>query len=214
MFYMHDTVGGSNLSAVRVAGRSNFTGSNPIAAMFGSIYMMDNPLTVTPALNSTVMGRAQGFMCSTEEYWKRQDTAQAIGLFLLWRLKLVWEGLGLGGGAAVGDWSRKGGVWVGHLLSGYSLPMEDLGQSKQTNVEGVGGTWREAIKLSCETTKAAFPGGEVMAHLDHKWTLFICFTGNLTKAVNYLPMDAGASKVGKEMPLQAFWRSRTLKLAN
>ncbi|KAI7986010.1 Dirigent protein 15 [Camellia lanceoleosa] len=59
-FYMHDTVGGPNPSAVRVAGRSNFTGSNPIAAMFGSIYMMDNPLTITPALNSTVMGRAQG----------------------------------------------------------------------------------------------------------------------------------------------------------
>ncbi|GMQ10573.1 hypothetical protein CsSME_00053523 [Camellia sinensis var. sinensis] len=51
-FYMHDTVGGPNPSAVRVAGRSNFTGSNPIAAMFGSIYMMDNPLTVTHALNS------------------------------------------------------------------------------------------------------------------------------------------------------------------
>ncbi|CAL5445031.1 unnamed protein product [Camellia sinensis] len=59
-FYMHDTVGGPNPSAVRVAGRSNFTSSNPIAAMFGSIYMMDNPLTITPALNSTVMGRAQG----------------------------------------------------------------------------------------------------------------------------------------------------------
>ncbi|KAL7161434.1 hypothetical protein ACSBR2_041989 [Camellia fascicularis] len=59
-FYMHDTVGGPNPSAVRVAGRSNFTGSNPIAAMFGSIYMMDNPLTVTHALNSIVMSRAQG----------------------------------------------------------------------------------------------------------------------------------------------------------
>ncbi|CAL5444816.1 unnamed protein product [Camellia sinensis] len=59
-FYMHDTVGGPNPSAVRVAGRSNFTGSNPIAAMFGSIYMVDNPLTVTHALNSNVMSRAQG----------------------------------------------------------------------------------------------------------------------------------------------------------
>ncbi|XP_028059375.1 dirigent protein 3-like [Camellia sinensis] len=57
---MHDTVGGPNPSAVRVAGWSNFTGSNPIAAMFSSIYMMDNPLIVTPTLNSTVMGRAQG----------------------------------------------------------------------------------------------------------------------------------------------------------
>ncbi|KAF5933790.1 hypothetical protein HYC85_029961 [Camellia sinensis] len=143
---------------------------------------------------------------STEEYWKRQNTAQAIALveyfvkvgpiIIIIAISfgwLVWEGLGLGGGAAVGDWSRnngqseillgisgghyapwhmdivlKGGVWVGHLLSGYSLPMEDLGQSKQTNVEGVGGTWREAIKLACETTNAAFPGVEVMAHLDHK----------------------------------------------
>ena len=46
--------------------------------------------------------------------------------------------------------------------------MEDPGQSKQTNVEAIGGTWREAIKVALETTKAAFPGGEVMAHLDHK----------------------------------------------
>lgn len=60
-------------------------------------------------------------------------------------------------------------MWVGHLLSGYSLPMEDPGQSKgQANASRVGGTWREAIKVSYDTTKAAFPGGEVLAHLDHK----------------------------------------------
>ncbi|XP_028123444.1 D-aminoacyl-tRNA deacylase-like isoform X6 [Camellia sinensis] len=125
--------------------------------------------------------------------WLRLLKAIAEAHNLTPEFELVWEGLGLGGGAAVGDWSRnngqnkillgiggghyaprhmdivlKGGVWVGHLLSGYSLPMEDLGQSKQTNVEGVGGTWREAIKVACETTKAAFPGGEVLAHLDHK----------------------------------------------
>ncbi|KAK6128120.1 hypothetical protein DH2020_038134 [Rehmannia glutinosa] len=109
-------------------------------------------------------------------------------------IKLVWEGLGLGGGAAVGDWSRntgqnkvllgiggghyvprhmdvvlKDGVWVGHLLSGYSLPMDDPGQMKaQEAMQGVGGTWKQAIKVSFETTKEAFPGGEVLAHLDHK----------------------------------------------
>ncbi|XP_052179827.1 D-aminoacyl-tRNA deacylase-like isoform X2 [Diospyros lotus] len=107
--------------------------------------------------------------------------------------ELVWEGLGLGGGPAVGDWSRnngqnkillgiggghyaprhmdialKDGVWVGHLLSGYSLPMEDLGQSNLRTVEEVGGAWREAIKVAFETTKAAFPGGQVLAHIDHK----------------------------------------------
>ncbi|XAR63840.1 D-aminoacyl-tRNA deacylase [Bertholletia excelsa] len=123
---------------------------------------------------------------STEDYWKRQDAAQAIAL-------LVWEGLGLDGGAAVGDWNRnnvqnkillgiggghyaqrhmpvalKDGVWVGHLLAGHSLPMEVLGQSEQADAEAVGGTWREAIRVAFETTKAAFPGGEILAHLDRK----------------------------------------------
>ncbi|XP_042516860.1 dirigent protein 23-like [Macadamia integrifolia] len=63
-FYMHDVVGGSNPTAVRVASRSaNVTGlesSDPIAAMFGSTFVMDNPLTVTPDPNSTLIGRAQG----------------------------------------------------------------------------------------------------------------------------------------------------------
>ncbi|KAJ7953953.1 D-aminoacyl-tRNA deacylase [Quillaja saponaria] len=37
---------------------------------------------------------------STKDYWKRQDAAQVIAL-------LVWEGLGLGGGVDVGNWSRE-----------------------------------------------------------------------------------------------------------
>lgn len=124
---------------------------------------------------------------STEEYWKRQDAAQAIAL-------LVWEGLGLGGGDDVGNWTRnndkksvllglggghyvprhmdivsRDGVWVGHLLSGYSLPMEDPNQSKATKgTDAIGGAWRDAIKISFEATKIAFPGGEIIAHLDHK----------------------------------------------
>ncbi|XVF49905.1 hypothetical protein PTKIN_Ptkin04bG0053500 [Pterospermum kingtungense] len=59
-FYMHDIVGGPKPTAVRVAGRSNFTGQDPIAATFGSISVIDNPLTVTPNINSTLVGRAQG----------------------------------------------------------------------------------------------------------------------------------------------------------
>ncbi|KAH7841732.1 hypothetical protein Vadar_033562 [Vaccinium darrowii] len=123
---------------------------------------------------------------STEEHWGRQDAASVIAL-------LVWEGLGLGGGTSVGNWSSKDkdkvllgiggghyvprhmdiiqkyGVWVGHLLSGYSLPMEDPSHSKpEINAQGIGGTWREAIKVSFEATKAAFPGGEILAHLDQK----------------------------------------------
>ncbi|KAG5229903.1 D-aminoacyl-tRNA deacylase [Salix suchowensis] len=137
-----------------------------------------------PLTNSPTMFVEIG---STEEYWRRQDAAQAIAL-------LVWRGLGLGGGIAEGDWGRNGGsnkilfgiggghyaprhmdivikdgVWVGHLLSGYTLLMEDPGQSKtQLNTEAVHGTWREAIIVAFEATKSAFPGGEILAHLDHK----------------------------------------------
>ncbi|GKU95104.1 hypothetical protein SLEP1_g8506 [Rubroshorea leprosula] len=132
-----------------------------------------------PEINSPTMFVEIG---STEEYWKRQDAAQAIAF-------LVWQGLGLGGGAAVGDWGRnseenkvllgiggghyvprhmdiikKTGAWVGHLLSGYSLLMEE----PVINAASAGGTWRETIKVAFEATKLAFPGGEILAHLDHK----------------------------------------------
>ncbi|PNX94695.1 D-aminoacyl-tRNA deacylase-like protein [Trifolium pratense] len=120
---------------------------------------------------------------STEDYWKRQDAAQVMA-------QLVWEGLGLGGGTDVGNWSRennkkkvllgiggghyvprhmdvvlKDDVWVGHLLSGYSVPMED--PKGETNAE-IGGTWKQSIKAAYEATKSAFPGGEIIAHLDQK----------------------------------------------
>ncbi|XP_050224575.1 D-aminoacyl-tRNA deacylase-like isoform X1 [Mercurialis annua] len=137
-----------------------------------------------PVTNSPTMFVEIG---STEEYWRRQDAAQAIAL-------LVWQGLGLGEGTAVGDWIRndsknkillgiggghyvprhmdvvlKDGVWVGHLLSGYSLLMEDPAQLKAlTKADAVKMTWKEAIKVAFEATKLAFPGGEVIAHLDHK----------------------------------------------
>lgn len=65
--------------------------------------------------------------------------------------------------------SRKDGVWVSHLLSGYSLPMEDPNQSNgDASKNGIGGSWREAIKAAFEATKSAFPDGKIIAHLDHK----------------------------------------------
>lgn len=65
---------------------------------------------------------------------------------------------------------RKGDVWVGHLLSGYSLPMEEPSQLKaDTDAKDIGGTWKQAIKEAFEATKTAFPGGEILAHLDQKW---------------------------------------------
>ncbi|XP_068643342.1 D-aminoacyl-tRNA deacylase [Aristolochia californica] len=135
-----------------------------------------------PVVNTPTMFVEIG---STEEYWKRQDAAQTIAL-------LVWEGLGLGGGSGVGNWNRncernkvllgiggghyaprhmdialKEGVWVGHLLSGYSLPMDDPNKGRNKGND-VGGTWKQAIKVAYDATKSAFPGGEVIAHIDHK----------------------------------------------
>lgn len=49
--------------------------------------------------------------------------------------------------------------------------MDDPGQSKAQNSESVGGTWRQAIRVAFETTKEAFPCGEVLAHLDHKYVI-------------------------------------------
>ncbi|XP_031478754.1 D-aminoacyl-tRNA deacylase [Nymphaea colorata] len=124
---------------------------------------------------------------STEEYWRRQDAAQVVAL-------LLWQGLGLdsGGGDGIGKWNGnseknkvllglggghyaprhldvvvKDGVWVGHLLSGYSLPMEDP-KSNNGGQNGIGGTWKQAIRVAYEATKSAFPGGVILAHLDHK----------------------------------------------
>ncbi|PSR89101.1 Dirigent protein [Actinidia chinensis var. chinensis] len=67
-FYMHDIVGGPNPTAVRVAGRSNFSSPDPIAAMFGSIFVIDNPLTASPDLNSTLTGRAQGIYAMSSQH--------------------------------------------------------------------------------------------------------------------------------------------------
>nr|GLL32110.1 D-aminoacyl-tRNA deacylase-like [Ipomoea trifida] len=129
---------------------------------------------------------------STEEYWKRQDAARVVAL-------LIWEGHGLGEGSAIGTWDscttpknkvllglggghyvprhmdiiQKDGCWVGHLLSGYALPMEDPGQSK-VKAEDIGGTWRQAIKAAFDATREAFPGGEILAHLDQK----LCYTND------------------------------------
>lgn len=52
--------------------------------------------------------------------------------------------------------------------------MEDPGKSKpQGNAKDVGGTWKQAIKVAYEVTQSAFPGGEVLAHLDHKLVNFV-----------------------------------------
>ncbi|XP_071690525.1 dirigent protein 22-like [Rutidosis leptorrhynchoides] len=64
-FYMHDTPGGPNPSAVPVAGQQ-VNGTTPMFG-FGTIYVMDNALTATPEVNSTLIGRAQGLYAMSSQ---------------------------------------------------------------------------------------------------------------------------------------------------
>ncbi|CAN0922738.1 Dirigent protein 3 [Linum grandiflorum] len=52
---MHDVVSGPNATAIRIAGQNSTNTTDPVGAMF------DNPLTVRPSWNSTIVARAQGF---------------------------------------------------------------------------------------------------------------------------------------------------------
>ena len=70
-FYMQDILAGPNATAVQVAKRlSNYTGTDPIAALFGNVFVFDNVLTATPDPKSPVVGRTQGVVVwsSFEEY--------------------------------------------------------------------------------------------------------------------------------------------------
>ncbi|WOL00885.1 dirigent protein 21-like [Canna indica] len=55
-FYMHDTLSGSKPSAVQVIQAPSANGLN-----FGSVVVVDDPLTGGPNLSSALVGRAQGF---------------------------------------------------------------------------------------------------------------------------------------------------------
>eukprot|EP00898_Chlorokybus_atmophyticus_P008945 jgi/Chlat1/9051/Chrsp94S08312 len=120
---------------------------------------------------------------STEDYWGREDAAEAIA-------DLVWRGLGLDGQPAHGDWFRSGGpaagntqvllglggghyaprhqdvakkegVWVGHLLPAYAIAFDK-------DSEGNDPDWHRTVLEVYEATKFAFPSGQVVAHVDEK----------------------------------------------
>eukprot|EP01018_Ginkgo_biloba_P024159 Gb_27541 [translate_table: standard] len=61
-FYMHDIVLGKNATAVKVApgNSSDFSASAVEGSLFGSVFVIDDPLSETPDRNSKLVGRAQG----------------------------------------------------------------------------------------------------------------------------------------------------------
>ncbi|KAB2034723.1 hypothetical protein ES319_D04G105000v1 [Gossypium barbadense] len=56
-FYFHDIVSGKNATVIRVAGASS---THRSSSFFGDIYVIDDPLTIKPDINSKMVGKAQG----------------------------------------------------------------------------------------------------------------------------------------------------------
>ncbi|XP_047313513.1 dirigent protein 1-like [Impatiens glandulifera] len=63
-FFFHDTVGGPNLTMVKVAQAPTFSDKSP--TNFGYVNVMDDPLTAGPDINSELLGRAQGIYVSSD----------------------------------------------------------------------------------------------------------------------------------------------------
>jgi D-tyrosyl-tRNA(Tyr) deacylase len=81
--------------------------------------------------------------------------------------------IGLGGGHYAprhSDVVRKTACWMGHLLAGYALPMEKPVDANWDPLTGrlPDGQWRQSIDAAIEATRAGFPGGEIVVHLDKK----------------------------------------------
>jgi len=129
---------------------------------------------------------------SSETHWGRVDAAEAwadvmvIGLGLEGGIGIgEWNSLseeekteqkvmiGVGGGHYAPrhtDVLRKTNCWAGHQLANYALGMEKPQDEAWDPDEGIlpDGAWNHAICVSVESTRRAFPGGNVMVHLDRK----------------------------------------------
>ena len=96
--------------------------------------------------------------------WSNLDSDQKAGAKIM---------LGIGGGHYAPrhtDVLRKTNCWAGHQLANYALTMDKPMDENWDPDEGElpSGAWNHAIRVSVESTRDAFPGGVVMAHLDRK----------------------------------------------
>ncbi|XP_039138885.1 LOW QUALITY PROTEIN: dirigent protein 4-like [Dioscorea cayenensis subsp. rotundata] len=66
-FFFHDTISGDHPSAVPVALPEGTVIKPGNLAPFGAVYVVDDPLTEGPDLNSKVIGHAQGFYVSAAQ---------------------------------------------------------------------------------------------------------------------------------------------------
>ena len=129
---------------------------------------------------------------SSETHWDRTDAAAAWADVMEKGLGLDggegvgnWDALalderknakvmiGIGGGHYAPrhtDVLRKTNCWAGHQLANYALEMNKPEDESWDPDEGMypAGAWQHSIRVCVESTRAAFPDGQVMAHLDRK----------------------------------------------
>ena len=116
---------------------------------------------------------------STMEQWEDVRAARVwsktislcLGL-LEHSAKKDWEGsgsvmVGLGGGHYAPRHKAvisESDVWVGHILANYAIVFEEEFEDGSLPA----GPWSHSVRTVVESTRAAFPGGDVFAHLDRK----------------------------------------------
>ena len=129
---------------------------------------------------------------SSKSHWERRDAAEAWADVMVEGLGLddgigkgEWFSLtdeqraeekvmiGIGGGHYAprhSDVIRKTQCWAGHQLAGYALSMEKPSDADWDPDTGYypSGAWKHSIETAIASTKKAFEGSNVMAHLDRK----------------------------------------------
>ena len=154
---------------------------------------------------------------SSESHWNRRDAAEAWADVIGVGLGLDggdgvgdWESLtpemrkeakvmiGIGGGHYAPrhtDVLRKTDCWAGHQLANYALEMYKPDDDDWVPETGVvpEGAWNHAIRVCVESTRKAFLGGNVMAHLDRKsfkgWQRRV-----IKRLLNELDVDVGRTR--------------------
>ena len=114
---------------------------------------------------------------STEATWGHEGAATLLA-------GIIYRGLGLDGSNGLGNWNGNGrvvvtlggghyaprgnflamqeDVWIGHMLATYALPFEKDDDGK------ISGMWENSLRKAIDSTKIAYPGGEIVCSMDKK----------------------------------------------
>ena len=120
---------------------------------------------------------------STDKTWGHKGAAEILA-------DLIAKGLGMNGNNEYGKWDSElnhgetvvvtlggghyapranklgavEGIWIGHMLATYALPFT----APELDGEKPGGNWRNSLTSAINSTKNAFPNGNIVCSMDKK----------------------------------------------